>query len=242
MYKNKTLLALIPARGASKGLPHKNIKQFCGRPLIARTIMQAKKSRYLDRIIVSTDDKEISAISLRYGAEVPVLRPVSLASDTARASDTAIHMIDYIHKNDGCEYECVVLLQPTSPLRTYKDIDCAIEKFFLNPKADAVVSVSVVDENPYWMFVESKGFLIPLLKAGKKIYRRQNLPQVYSINGAVYVCKIRVLKRERTFVPKKSVGFIMPRQRSIDIDEMHDFKLAEMLLKKTGEDHTKYDV
>lgn len=232
MFKKNKIIALIPARGKSKGLPGKNKKLLFGCPLIAWSIIEAKKSKFIDRVIVSTDSKEIAKISNRYGAEVPFLRPAKLASDNARVADVALHAIRFIERQDKCKYKYLVLLQPTSPLRLCSDIDVAIDKFFRCNKADALISVSEAYENPFWMQVIKKNdFLSPLLKQKNEQHRRQDLPCVYRINGAIYICKISSLSKERTFCPKKSIGFLMPKERSIDIDDSFDFKLAEFLMK-----------
>ena len=150
MYKGKNILGLIPARGGSKGLPRKNIKPLLGKPLIAWTIEQALASRYLDRVVVSTDNKEIAEISKKYGAEVPFMRPKELAEDNAKGIDVVLHAIDWLKENNKRkQYDLMMLLQPTSPLRATEDIDKAIETLFLK-EAKAIVSVCEVAHHPLW--------------------------------------------------------------------------------------------
>ena len=148
MYKGETILGLIPARGGSKGLPRKNIKLLLGKPLIAWTIEQALASKYLDKVVVSTDDEEIAKISKKYGAEVPFIRPKELATDKTKGIDVVLHTIRWMEEN-GKSYDFLMLLQSTSPLRTFEDMDKAIELLFLK-KAKAIVSVCEVEHHPYW--------------------------------------------------------------------------------------------
>lgn len=148
MYKNKNILGLIPARGGSKGLPGKNIKPLLGKPLIAWTIKQVLASKYIDRVIVSTDDKEIAEISEKYGAEVPFMRPKEIAMDKARGIDVVLHSLNWLKENDKRkQYDLIMLLQPTSPLRKSEDINKAIEILFLK-EAKTIVSVCEVDHHP----------------------------------------------------------------------------------------------
>lgn len=149
MYKDKKTLAIIPARGGSKGIPYKNIMNINGKPLIAYSIEAAKQSKYIDYILVSTDDDKIKEVSLQYGASVPFLRPEEISNDTAKSIDVVIHGINYL-KESGEEFDYVVLLQPTSPLRTSQDIDEAIEILIKNEK-ESLVSVCEVEENPVLM-------------------------------------------------------------------------------------------
>lgn len=233
MYKNNRILGLIPARGASKGLRHKNIRLLNGKPLIAWTIKEAKKSKYIDRIIVSTENRRIAQIAQKYGVEVPFLRPVNLASDKSGTLEVVLHAISFLEKEKMGEWGYVLLLQPTSPLRSHVDIDRAIKAFFSQKKADALVSIIPVNENPFWMqTVNKKGFIQPLIKQKTMVTRRQDLPQAYLINGAIYICSTEVLKNKRTLIPENTGYFIMPRERSIDIDDQYDLAVAEMLIKK----------
>ncbi|MCK4825372.1 acylneuraminate cytidylyltransferase family protein, partial [bacterium] len=187
---NKTILALIPARGGSKGIPKKNIKPLLGKPLIAWTIEQAKKSKYFDIIIVSTDSEEIAKISEKYGAEVPFLRPKQLARDSSPTIDAIMHALNWFEER-GEYFDIVVLLEPTSPLRKENDLDNAIELFIKNiDKADSLVSVGEVHlENPYIMKKIEHGYAKSFMEIDEDMYQRQQLPKVYFPYGVVYLSK-----------------------------------------------------
>lgn len=226
----KEILAIIPARGGSKGLPRKNILPLMGKPLISYTIEEAKKSKYINRIIVSTDSKEIADISLNYGAEVPFLRPDNIAGDTSSTDEVIMHTLNYLKDNEGKIPEIICLLQCTSPLRTAEDIDGTIEKLLKNNSSSAV-SVSEAKSNPYWTNIFKNDHLEYFLEKGKKIKRRQDLPKVYELNGAVYVAKSEEFLREGTLETDDVVGYIMEDGHSIDIDNILDFKFAELVME-----------
>ncbi|MDD4979802.1 MAG: acylneuraminate cytidylyltransferase family protein [Candidatus Omnitrophica bacterium] len=227
MYKGKKILALIPARGASKGVLRKNIKPLSGKPLIAWTIEEARKSKYIDRIIVSTEDKEIADISKKYGAEVPFFRPGKFAVDNSKAIDYILHTLKWLKKNGQKVYDLLILLQPTSPLRSTKDIDGAI-RFLFSKNAKAIVSVCGIDYPLNWTNTLPKngcmkGFINP--KARNK--NRQELPLFYRLNGAVYVGFCDYIIRQKGFMGNKTFAYVMPKERSIDIDDNFHLKLAE---------------
>lgn len=221
------MIAIIPARGGSKGLPGKNIKILNGKPLIAWTIDEAKKSKYIDRIIVSTDDRDIADISLKYGAEIPFLRPAELASDTAMAVDNYIYTINRISKEEGIKIDEFVVLQPTSPLRTYEDIDGAIELFIKNT-ADSVMSYTKEAHPIAWhKYLDQENRLIDIFP--NTIANRQDNRVSYHPNGAVYVFKTDLINK-RAYTSKNTFAYIMPRSRSVDIDYQEDFDYVEFLL------------
>jgi len=224
-------LAVIPARGGSKGLPRKNIRLFCEKPLILWTIQQAKESKYIDWITVTTDDKEIIDISKDSADEV-IVRPASLAKDTSSTIDAVIHLLKMVNNTESPLYENFILLQPTSPLRSSFDIDSSIEKFF---QCDSESLISVCSENIYWSFRQNKKYLVPVFgwKLLKK--RRQQLPAVYKPNGAIYIMKTESFLRKKTFFTEKTVSYIMPQKRSIDIDDEYDFRYAEFLYNSINE-------
>jgi len=232
MYKSKNILGLIPARGGSKGLPRKNIKLLLGKPLITWTIEQALASKYLDRVVVSTDDKEIAEISKKYGAEVPFLRPRELATDEAKGIDVILHAINWLKENDKQkQYELIILLQPTSPLRTREDIDKAIEFLFLK-EAEAIVSVCEVDHHPLWAnTLPEDGCMKDFIRQEIMNKNRQELPVFYRLNGAIYIAYCDYLQKQKSFFGKKTFVYIMPKSRSMDIDDEVDFKLAQILVK-----------
>lgn len=232
MYKGKTILGLIPARGGSKGLPRKNIKPLLGKPLIFWTIEQALASKYLDRLIVNTDDIEIAEISKKYGAEVPFIRPKELAEDNAKGIDVVLHAIDWFMKNDKLkQFDLLMLLQPTSPLRTTEDIDKAIEYLFLR-EAKAIVSVCEVDHHPLWSnTLLEDGCMKNFIRREVMNKNRQELPVFYRLNGAIYLAYCNYIKERKSFFGKETFAYIMPKERSIDIDNEIDFKLAQILVK-----------
>ena len=225
MYKNKTFLAIIPARGGSKRLPCKNILGLNGKPLIAYSIESGLNSKYIDKVVVSSDDDEILTISKRYGA-VTINRPNELASDTATTFDAIKHTVDNCEK-----YDYIVLLQPTSPLRDEKHIDKAIELLELK-KSDAVVSVCKMDHSPLWSNTLSDSLsMTGFLKDEALNQRSQDLEEYYRINGAIYICNTgKLLEEESFFLKEKIFAYKMDRESSIDIDTKIDFKMAEILI------------
>jgi len=231
MYNSFKILALVPAIGGSKGLPRKNIKPLCGKPLIAWTIETAKASRYLDKIVVSTDDKEIAGIAISYGAEVPFSRPTELATDNAKIIDVVLHIINWL-ENNGELYDLIVLLQPTSPLRLSTDIDSAIKMIF-QKSAKSIVSVCEVEHHPYLSNqLPENGCMKDFLRCEVINTNRQELPTFFRLNGAIYIAYCNYLKKQKTFFGKDTYAYIMPRERSIDIDSETDFNLAELLINK----------
>ena len=228
MYKNKRFLGIIPARGGSKGVPRKNIRDLAGKPLITWTIAEAKKSRYLDRCIVSTEDVEIKKVAEESGGEVPFLRPEELGQDGTASINV---VLDVLRQLPG--YDFVVLLQPTSPLRMVEDIDGAIA-FCIDHDMGSCVSITESEHSPYWMYqLDGMQKMLPLLELPREeSYQRQKLPKVYRLNGAVYVNRVDVLQERRRFVDRDTIGYVMPQSRSSDIDSLQDFEIAEMLMKK----------
>tara|TARA_B110001450_G_scaffold21907_1_gene19647 strand:+ start:9860 stop:10555 length:696 start_codon:yes stop_codon:yes gene_type:complete len=223
MYKNKKVLAVVPARGGSKGVPRKNVRSFLGKPLIAWTIEEALKSNYIDRLIVTSEDEEIREIANRSGAETPFVRPIELATDTAVGVDVLCHAVESIDEN----YDYVVLLQPTSPLRESTDIDAAIE-CCISRAAKSVVSLSEATKSPYWMYqMKEGGELTPFVENAAS--NRQELPQSYALNGAVYVLEVARLLAKRKILDEQTLGYVMPVERSYDIDTETDFLICEFL-------------
>lgn len=226
------MIAIIPARGGSKGLPGKNIKLLNGKPLIAYTIEAALKSKRISRVIVSTDDEEIARISIQYGAEVPFLRPDFLATDTAMAVDNYIYTIERLSAESGEVIGEFVVLQPTSPLRISEDIDNAI-KLFYSKDADSVISYTQEQHPVSWhKYINEDGTFEDILPPN--INNRQALRISYYPNGAVYVFRFKIIK-EHKYYTDKSYAYVMPRERSVDIDYLVDFKYAEFLLSQSDE-------
>lgn len=231
MYKKKKIVALIPARGGSKGLPGKNIKPLRGKPLIAWTIEQAKKSKYIDRIIVSTEDDEICAIAKKYGADIPFTRPKYLAKNNTKMIEVLLHAISHLEEKREY-YDLMMLLQPTSPLRLSADIDESVKLLF-KKRAEAIISVSQVDHNPYWTnILPGNGCMKNFMRPDATNRNRQEFPDFYRINGAIYLAYCDYLKKNKKFWGNKTYAFVMPAIRSIDIDTILDFKIAELI--KTG--------
>lgn len=226
----KDILAIIPARGGSKGVPRKNIRKLGDKHLIGYTIEAANKSKYIQRVIVNTDDDEIAEVAYKYGADIPYLRPKELATDNSPTVDAILHMLNYLEETEGYIPKYVALLQCTSPLRNEIHIDEAIEKL-IKSSFDAIVSVCEVEENPYWTNIFEDGKLKYFIEEGKSITRRQDLPDVYAFNGAMYIIKTEVLKFGRSFEPENLTGYIMDSYSSIDIDTELDFKIAEIIIK-----------
>lgn len=223
------MISIIPARGGSKGLPGKNILPLCGKPMIAYTIEAAKQSKYIDRVIVSTDDQNIADIALQYGAEVPFLRPDFLASDTAQAVDNYIYTIERLSKEWNTPIEEFVVLQPTSPLRIVEDIDGAIE-MFMEKKADSVISYTPEAHPVRWhKYLDENNAFVDIFDT--TIANRQDLKTSYYPNGAVYVFRFSMIK-QRKYYTDKSYGFVMPRVRSVDIDYKEDFDYVEFLMSR----------
>jgi len=230
MIKGKRILALIPARSGSKKLPGKNIKPMNGRPLIAWTIEEAKKSRYIDRIIVSTDNEKIKRVSKKYGADAPFLRPKELATDEAKVIDVVIYTINWLKQN-GESFDLLILLQPTSPLRTAEDIDKAVELLFLKD-AKNIVSVCECNYHPYWSnTIPKDGCMKDFIRPDVINKNRQDLPKYYRSNGAIYLAYCDYIRRQEGFFGDETFAYIMPEEHSIDIDSKIDFKLAEILVR-----------
>ena len=225
------MIAIIPARGGSKGLPGKNVKLLNGKPLIAYTIEAALKSEKINRVIVSTDDEEIARISIQYGAEVPFLRPDFLATDTAMAVDNYIYTIERLSAESGEVIDEFVVLQPTSPLRIVEDIDNAIE-IFHSKDADSVISTQEQHPVSWHKYINEDGTFEDILSPN--INNRQALRISYYPNGAIYVFRFKIIK-ERKYYTDRSYAYVMPRERSVDIDYLMDFKYAEFLLSQSNE-------
>lgn len=212
------VLALITARGGSKGLPRKNVLFAGGKPLVAWTVEAAISAECVDRVVLSSDDEEIIAAARAAGCEAPFCRPAHLASDMATSIDVVLHALDRL---PGFEY--VILLQPTSPLRTAADIDAAFA-LMLESAAPSCVSVCETDQSPYWMYrVAGDNKLQRLLPEGEGIARRQDFPPIYVLNGAIYIARIDWLQENKNFVGAETVAYLMPKERSLDIDTADDF-------------------
>ncbi len=225
------MLAVIPARGGSKGIPKKNIKELAGKPLIFYTIEAAIASNIFSKVIVSTDDEEIAAVALNYGAEVPFLRPKEIAGDLIPSDDVIFHALSY-YQERGMEYKEVCKLQPTSPLRNSKHLIEAYQ-LFNEKKAAFLVSVCECEHSPLWSGIINADLrLDDFMSDDIKSSCRQNLKKYYRLNGAIYMGKVKDFYANRNFLGKNSVAYIMQQRDSIDIDNIFDFEMAEILINK----------
>lgn len=229
MHKGKTYLAIIPARGGSKRLPRKNLRDLNGKPLVSWSIEAGLNSKYIDKVVVTSDDADILNIAEDYGV-LSINRPIELSSDTATTFDAIEHAIENIK-----HYDYIVLLQPTSPLRTEWHIDKAIE-FLINKEADAIVSVCEMDHSPLWSStLDDTLSMTEFLSKSVKNKRSQDLDSYYRINGAIYICDTKKLLKEKGFFIENGIyAFKMDRETSIDIDNEIDFQLADLILKSKG--------
>lgn len=234
------ILAIIPARGGSKSIPGKNIKLLVGKPLIAWTIEEAKKSKLLTRIIVSTDDLEIAEVAREYGAEVPFLRPAEISQDFSTDIEFLLHALDFLKEEENYEPEIVLRLPPTSPMRTASHIDEGIQKLLDTPEADAVRPICEAPKHPYklWKISSDGQWLEPFLPkeftgvAEPHNLPRQLFPKVYIHTGAMDVMRLRTIRELKSTSGKKLTYFFMESEDSINIDTPLDFELAEILMKK----------
>ena len=225
------VMGLILARGGSKGLPRKNILPLAGKPLIGYTIEVARASTVLDRVVVSTDDQEIAGVAKRYGADVPFYRPADLAEDDTSVFPAILHALTWLSEHEGYDPGYVMLLQPTSPFRTVEDIEGAVS-LAVRKHADAVVSVSRVRQHPYWSKQMSEdGRLISQYPPEHAAFRRQDLPPLYVPNGAIYLVLRSVLLEKETVYTERTYGYVIPAERSLDIDDAWDLHVAELILK-----------
>lgn len=230
MINNKRILAVIPARGGSKGVPRKNIKVLNGKPLIAYTIDEALRSKYIDKVIVSTEDEEIANISNKYGIKMLFLRPKELSQDNTPGIEPILHAVNWFREN-GEDFDYVICLQCTSPFRKVHHIDQAIEKL-TNEDADSIVSVCESEVSPFWMKTIENGILKDFLNDIPFYSRRQDVPSVYRLNGAIYIAKTEVLIKNKNWYTENTLAYVMDRNSSMDIDDMIDFKFAEFLMKE----------
>ncbi|MBC8578964.1 acylneuraminate cytidylyltransferase family protein [Zhenhengia yiwuensis] len=227
MYKDKKILAIIPARGGSKGIKNKNIVDLCNRPLISYSIIAALESKYIDKVVVSTDSEEIAEVARNYDAEVPFLRPKEFASDTAKTIDAVMHCIETLEEM-GQTYDYLVLLQPTQPLRQAYHIDEAIE-LLMDKDEVSLISVRRVIDHPILIrTIDEVGNGVNLMNQSST-QRRQDFKQYYKVNGSIYINKIDQLTYETSLNDNK-VCYIMEDQYDIDIDEHFDLSIAELKL------------
>ncbi len=230
---NKHILGIIPARGGSKGIKDKNITELAGKPLIAFTIEATLASSRLSDAIVSTDSKKIIEIARRFGANVPFLRPEVLSKDDSSTIDVIKHAVIWYEQKRKQRIDIVVILQPTAPLRTAKDIDSSIGIFLNDPGADSLISCyDASSYHPRIMYIKNNQFMKPYITDNNNLIRRQKFENVYIRNGAIYISTRRLVIEEGKIIGNSPLGYIMPRERSVNIDETHDLELAEFYITR----------
>jgi len=232
MIVNKKILAIIPARSGSKGLPGKNIMPMCGKPLIGWSISQAFGSHYIDEVLVTSDSQDIIDIAKEFGAITPLVRPKSLASDNASSVDVLLHAVEFLTEK-GHMYDYLVLLEPTSPLRSVSDIDCALELLVRSKFAESIVGVAKAEEShPSFLFSIQNELLSPIFGSQPTGLRRQDLNgDYYYLEGSIYITTITALIKHRSFYHSNTIPWVVDRYKAIEIDEISDFIAAEALMK-----------
>ncbi|WP_300448386.1 acylneuraminate cytidylyltransferase family protein [Helicobacter mastomyrinus] len=236
MYQGHSFLAIIPARSGSKGLPDKNIKPLCGKPLLAWSIQAALDSKYIDEIVVSTDSNIYADIAKSYGANVPFLRPDYLSSDTTTTFEVLEHCIDYYKKELNKEFDYVVLLEPTSPLRERGDVDKAIEILHNHKKAQSIVGICATEgSNPAFLVYLHNDFIHPYENTDFSPLRRQDIKPVYFFEGSLYISLTTALLEHKNFYHELTLGFEVPKWKSFEIDDEDDFAIIQTLATKYKE-------
>lgn len=238
MINGKKVLAVIPARGGSKGLPGKNIRPLCGKPLIAWTIEQAEACSLIDTIFVSTDSPEIAAVSEQYGVPVPFLRPAALSTDTATSVDVLLHVLACLEVEQKY-FDYIILLEPTSPLRRSEDITEALAALASSEKAESIVGVCKTEgQNPAFLVTLSQGFLRPF--SGEFVdgvvpaVRRQDAQDVYFFEGSLYISLVSSLKKRKSFYHEKTLPWTVEKWQSFEIDDEYDFHIVESIMQYKG--------
>jgi len=230
------VLAIIPARGGSKGVPRKNIRPLAGKPLIAHTINAALQSRNIHRVIVSTDDQEIADVAKSFGAEVPFLRPAEFATDTATSLSVIQHAITWLQQKEDYRPQAVAILAPTSPLRTVAQIEATVDLLWTTER-DSALTICSVQDHPYFIYQQCEdGRLAELISLESKPLRRQDLPTYYTHSQAVVVSTSEYLRNcsanQAIFNFQSMAGYRIDRDSALDIDTPDDFLSAETLLKQ----------
>ncbi|MDO9541794.1 MAG: acylneuraminate cytidylyltransferase family protein [Kiritimatiellia bacterium] len=233
MNNPQKILAVIPARGGSKGLPGKNIRPLAGLPLIAHSIKLAKLCPQITRLIVSTDDKNIAAVAKQFGAEVPFMRPADLAQDDTPMWPVLRHALEVIEREEKSKYDFLILLDPTSPGRLPEDIAGALKILQAKPEAAGIIGVSQPEFNPIWhCVVKENGWMADLIDIAEKYNRRQDVPVVYRINASLYIWQADFVRREAAgWRHAPHLIYEIPEARAIHIDELIEFKKAELMIQ-----------
>lgn len=233
MLNGASTLALIPARGGSKGLPRKNLREFAGKPLIAWSIEAALASEACDRVIVSTDDTEIAEVARAFGADVPFLRPAEYAADESPTIDTVAHAITWLRDNEDASFDVLALVEPTSPLREPSDIDGCVRLLLDNAEAESVVTVAPAESaHPvFTVTLDERCRLAPYVNDDFRVLRRQDLEPAYYFDGTMYAALVKPLLQRRTFYHDATLGFVVPRWKAVEIDDEYDFVAAEAVMR-----------
>lgn len=233
MINENGVIAIVPARSGSKGLPGKNIKDLCGKPLLAWTIEKALKSRFIDKVVVSTDSEEIAEIAVRFGAEVPFLRPKELATDEATSLSVVEHCLDFFKTKYNLQFDYTLLLEPTSPLREDSDIDRAISVLDSQREDfDAVISLGIVSGHPSYVKRLIRGTVFPYVDGIQSPTRRQDLDAAYFPYGVVYASKTKSIFENRSFNPIKCGAIMLEPYQCLEIDSEIDFLCVEAIMRK----------
>lgn len=223
------VVAVITARGGSTGLPRKNLLPLAGKPLVAHSIITAQEARLVCRVIVSTDDEEITQVAREWGAEVPFVRPPELSGADSAHMDVMLHVLDWLESHKAMP-DAVLLLQPTTPLRLAQDLDGAIQ-LMERTRCPAVVGVTPAAIHPWLVYhMDEGGRLAGYIDHKLRYPRRQDLPHAYQLNGALYLNQCASLRETQMFQPPGTYGWLMPEERSVDIDTLNDFALAENIM------------
>ncbi len=231
------ILGFIPARSGSKRIPKKNLASLRGKPLIAYTIESAKRSKYINRVVVSTDSEEIASISKSFGGEVPFLRPENISKSNSTEMEFFEHALEWFSKNENYEPDLIILLYPTSPFRSPESIDRAIEEMFKHPEADSLRSIKLCSEHPYKMWVIENGYLKPFVEdknPNTHTLSYQLFPKIYIQNASIYITKPSTIRKKKSPIGETVIPFIMDEVESIDINNQLDLQFAEMVMKNYG--------
>ncbi len=233
MSRELGMLAVIPARGGSKGLPGKNVRPFAGLPLIAHSILLAKLCPDITRVIVSTDSPEIAVVAQKFGADVPFMRPADLARDDTPLWPVLRYALHTLEEHEARRYEFLLLLDPTSPTRLPEDVACALRRLREWPEADGIIAASQPDFNPIWhCVIERNGWMADLIEEGARYERRQDVPIVYRINGLLYIWRAEFLrKQEQWWRHGRHLIHKTPDIRAVSIDDAEQFEHAELLVQ-----------
>lgn len=234
MPQSEKIICIIPARGGSKGVPRKNVRLLGGKPLIAYTIETAKESKYIERVIVTTDDEEIAEVARQYGAEVPFIRPAELAEDDTPPDPVLVHTLEFLREKENLEPEIIVWLEPPTPFRTVEEVDEAIRIFDADKEADSLRAVCEPSQNPFKMWTLEGKYLEPLIEQKEALHTgpRQKTKKVYWQNGSIFLLRYDTIMKKGNFFGDKILPLIVGNDKNIDIDTEEDLKLAELYLGK----------